>query len=120
MAEEKRRFSRIFFNVRAKLTVAGCDYHIDRIANLSVGGCLLEIAEKVSVGSACTFTIFLSGLDAGVTVLGEIVRAGNGEISLKFTSIEPDNLFHLQNIIRYNAANADVIEKEISTHPGLK
>ncbi len=120
MADEKRRFSRIFFNVRAILTVAGCDYPVDRIANLSVGGCLLEIAENISVGSACTFTILLSGMAEGVVMLGETVRVGNGEISLKFTAIEQENLFHLQNIIRYNAEDPDVIEEEISAHPGLK
>ena len=120
MANEKRRFSRIFFNVQAKLTVAGCDYPVDRIANLSVGGCLLEIDENIPVDSTCTFTILLSGIPAGVAVLGTIVRVGNGEISLKFISIEPENLFHLQNIIRYNAEDPEAIEEEINTHPGLR
>ncbi|TKB27074.1 PilZ domain-containing protein [Desulfopila sp. IMCC35006] len=120
MADEKRRFSRIFFNVRAKLTVAGCEYPVDRIANLSVGGCLLEIAEKIPVNSACTFTIFLSGLAEGVVVHGETVRVGSDEISLKFTAIEQENLLHLQNIIRYNAEDPDAIEEEISAHPGLR
>ena len=113
MVDEKRRFSRIFFNVSAKLTVVGRDYRIERIANLSVGGCLLEISEKLPLGSACSCTIFLSGIESGMTVHGEIVRVGNGEISVKFTSIEPENLFHLQNIIRYNAADPDAIEEEI-------
>lgn len=120
MGDEKRRFSRIFFDVRARLTVAGRDYPLERIANLSVGGCLVEIDADIPPGSACTFTIFLSGLEAGVSVLGEIVRVGNGTLSLGFTAIDPENLFHLHNIIRYNAKDPEVIEEEIRAHPGLR
>ncbi len=117
---EKRRFSRIYFNVMAKLTVEETVYTVDRIVNLSVGGCLLEIAEDLPLGSNCKFTILLERMAPGVDVLGEIVRSGNGEVSLKFTTIELDSLFHLQNIIRYNAENPDVIEEEINAHPGIK
>ncbi len=120
MTNEKRRFSRIFFNVMAKLAVDGAVYTVDRIVNLSVGGCLLEIEENLPLGSECTFTILLARMAPGVDVVGEIVRSGDGEVSLKFTTIEPENLFHLQNIIRYNAEDPDVIEEEISAHPGLK
>lgn len=120
MTDNKRRFSRIFFNVKAKLTVDGAVYEVDRIANLSVGGCLLELEGKFSLGSDCKFTILLPRMAPGVDVFGEIIRAGNGELSLKFTTIDPQNLFHLQNIIRYNAEDPDAIEEEISVHPGLK
>ncbi len=118
--EEKRRFRRIFFNVRAKLMVDGAGYQVDRIADLSVGGCRLEIDKPFPPGSACTFTIMLQRMAPGVEVLGEVVRVGEGEISIKFTSIEPENLQHLQNIIRYNADDPDAVELEISNHPGLK
>ncbi len=120
MTDNKRRFSRIFFNVRAKLDVDGTVYTVDRIANLSVGGCLLEIDGKFPLGSDCKFTILLPRKEPGVDVFGEIIRAGSGEISLKFTKIDPENLFHLQNIIRYNAEDPDAIEEEINIHPGLK
>jgi len=120
MAKEQRRFSRISFNVMAKLTVDGVIYTVDRIVNLSVGGCLLEMEQEIPLGSDCKFTILLEGMVPGVDVLADIVRAGEGEVGLKFTTIEPENLFHLQNIIRYNAEDPDVIEEEISLHPGLK
>lgn len=120
MTDEKRRFSRIFFNEKAELLLDGTVYRVDRIANLSVGGCLLEIDEDLPAGSECKFTILLSGMDPGVVIWGEVVRAEKGEVSLKFTTIEPENLFHLQNIIRYNSENPDRIEEEINIHPGLK
>jgi len=119
MTAEKRRFSRIIFNVRARLTVGADAYTVERIVNLSVGGCQLEIDEALPVGEPCLFTIFLPRMGPGVDVHGEIVRSSKGETGLKFTRIDPENLFHLQNIIRYNAEDPDRIEEEIKAHPGL-
>lgn len=120
MTAEKRRFSRIIFNVRARLTVDEAVYTVERILNLSVGGCQLELNDCLLPGKACKFTVFLPRIGPGIDVFGEVVRTGNGEASLKFTRIDPENLSHLQNIIRYNAEDPDLIEEEIKSHPGLK
>ena len=120
MSKNNRRFSRIVFNVRARLLIGEKKYSIDQIANLSVGGCLLHIGEDHPLGSECTLTILLARMEPGVDVTGEIVRSDKGEVGIKFTSIDPDGLFHLQNIIRYNADDPDTIEKEIHFCPGLK
>jgi hypothetical protein len=120
MTSDKRRFSRIFFNVEALLTVDEFVYMVGRIANLSVGGCLLEIEEGFALGSACKFTLPLPGIYPGVEVFGEVIRVGHGEVGLRFTLIDPESLFHLQNIIRHNTADSDAVEEEISAHPGLR
>ncbi len=119
MTAEKRRFSRIIFNVKARLTVGDVDYMVERIVNLSVGGCQLEIDASLRPGEPAKFTIFLPRMGPGVEVFGEVVRTGNAEVSLKFTRVDPENLFHLQNIIRYNAEDPDLIDEEIKGHPGL-
>jgi hypothetical protein len=54
-----------------------------------------------------------------VMVNGKIVRSDQGMIGIKFTGIDPDSLFHLHNILRYNAPNPDQIEQEIDKHPGI-
>ncbi len=117
---EKRRFSRILFNVRTKLRVAGTDYSVDQIVNLSVGGCLLVVDGEFSVGDPCTVFILLDRMAPGVEVGGEIVRKGDGEVSVQFTSVTPENLMHLQNIVRYNAEDPERIEEELSEHKGLQ
>ena len=119
MTSDKRRFSRVFFNVKALLILDDVVYAVDRIANLSVGGCLLEIEGGIALGNVCKFCIPLPGIDPGVEVVGEVIRVEDGRVGLKFTVIDPDSLFHLQNIIRYNAEDSDAIEEEISAHPGL-
>lgn len=121
MTDEKRRFSRIVFKMNAVLTVRGNLFKVKEIANLSVGGCQLDIGEHVTVGTACSLLIVLNPADRtmNVEVDGEVVRSEKGTVGIKFSSIAPDALVHLQNIIRYNAPDADRIEQEIDEHPGL-
>ena len=121
MSVEKRRFSRIPFSVTTEIHVNHAIYKANKINDLSVGGCLLPISEDIEVGSECLVVIHLSGTGSKleVQVDGEIVRNDPGMIAVKFTRIEPDSLFHLQNIIRYNALDPDEIEKELRYHPGL-
>ena len=122
MSEEKRRFSRVIFKVKAELTVDEQVYHVDEIHDLSVGGCYLDIKdESVRVGGDCTLKIVLNPADSttDVKVEGSVVRAREEGVALKFTGITPESLEHLQNIIRYNAPDPDKIEDEIEQRPGL-
>ncbi|MBW2569596.1 MAG: PilZ domain-containing protein [Deltaproteobacteria bacterium] len=121
MSIEKRRFSRIPFSVTTEIHVNNLTYKTNKINDLSVGGCLLPISEDIKVGSECLVVIHLSGTGSKleVQVNGEIVRNDSEMIAVKFTGIETDSLFHLQNIVRYNALNTDEIEKELRCHPGL-
>lgn len=121
MSTEKRRFSRIGFNMVAELTVGDRVYSFSRVANLSVGGCLFETAENLKVGAVCRLWLPLEPTDPelGVEVFGEIARCADETISVQFTRIDPESLFHLQNIILYNAVDPDRIEDEINEHPGL-
>jgi hypothetical protein len=54
-----------------------------------------------------------------VDVEGEIVRKDSEMAAIRFTRIDPDSLFHLRNIVRYNASDPDRVEDEIEQHPGL-
>ena len=57
--------------------------------------------------------------ELSIRVKGEIMRCDAGAVAIKFTGIDPDSLFHLQNIIRYNSSNPEAVDKEIRHHPGL-
>lgn len=120
MTVEKRRFSRIVFDVEARLTVNTVEYPLGGLTNLSVGGCLLDVNDGFAVGQECMVTILLSHMEPGVTVYGRIVRVAEGEVSVQFTSVTPENLHHLQNIIRYNAKDPERIDEELSARIGLQ
>ena len=104
MSEEKRRSDRIISDMPAEVTVAETSYTVRQIVNLSVGGCLLEIKDNLPVGAECSIRILIDGTLQGLRVDadGEIVRNDAETVGIKFTRIEPDSRFHLQNIVRYS------------------
>jgi len=121
MSEEKRRFTRVQFNMAADLTVNSKVISFSNIENLSVGGCLLVTSVRLEVGATCRFWLPLdqANTELGVEVFGEIARCDGESVSVRFTKITPESLFHLQNIIRFNAPDPDGIDNEIGKHPGL-
>lgn len=121
MTSEKRRFSRIVISMEAELAVPGKLFKVDEIVNLSVGGCQLNISDAIVTGTECSLLIILNPADRrmNVEVMGKVVRSDEEGIGIQFTSIEPEALVHLQNIIRYNAKDPDRIDSEIDEHPGL-
>ncbi|MBU0946350.1 MAG: PilZ domain-containing protein [Proteobacteria bacterium] len=123
MDKGRRRFQRIPFEVPAELTVNAIVYHTERIGNLSIGGCLFPLSTGIVLEekSACSLIIQLNKEDdrAQITVGGEVVYCKQGMAGIKFTHIDPTSLFHLRNIILYNAAEPDEVEREIFEHPGL-
>ena len=121
MSEDKRRFTRVPFKTKTKLTVEGKLFTADELYNLSVGGCFLPVAADMKVGAAVSLSIALSGTDTDVHVRveGEIIRSESNGVAIKFTEIDPDSLIHLQNIIRYNAVDTEAVNEEIKKHPGL-
>ena len=54
-----------------------------------------------------------------VHVKGEVMRSEAETLAVKFTVIDADSLFHLQNIIRYNEPDYEAAEEEIRDHPGM-
>lgn len=122
MNDDNRRFSRIPFKVKVELLIDDRKHQSPELSNLSVGGCLLPLALEVEPGTPCQITILLEGAsdDTRVRIEGEVVRATSAGVALRFVRIDPDSLYHLHNIILYNAPDADAIEHEISRHPGLK
>ncbi len=122
MQETKRRFSRITLAVPAEVSISNApSFSVNELANLSVGGCLVPVEKEYPVGESCRLTIPLPGGDETlkIDVLGSIVRCEGGYIALQFHKINPESLFHLQNIIRYNAPDPEQIDEEINQRPGL-
>ena len=122
MAPEKRRFTRVRFKVKARLTIDEQRYTTDRLDNLSVGGCLLPLEGEIRSGAACQLKILMGGASShlNINVEGEVVRSTSGQTAVKFIRIEPDSLYHLQNIVLYNADEPDIVEQEIDVRPGIR
>lgn len=121
MEDEKRRFTRFTLNMNTTLYVEDDSYDVDTISNLSIGGCLLPIHADLPQDAPCSIIIKLglSENDVSIKVEGLIKRSEHGDVAVKFTTIDPDSLFHLQMLARYNASDTEKVEEEIKEHPGL-
>jgi hypothetical protein len=122
MIDNKRRFTRIPFKVRAQIIVADKPHLIDELKNLSIGGCFLPAKVSLRVGTPCRIVILVSenNGDVDVQIEGVVVRCEPQGVGIRFTGIDLDNLIHLKNIIRYNTTDSETVECEIKMHPGLK
>ena len=119
MIQEKRRFTRIPFKVKTEMRVGKILYTTEVIDNLSIGGCRLPVNAIFDLGMACQIRILLTGssTDLDVRIDGEIIRCDGNTVAVKFKHIDPDSLFHLKNVIRYNSVDPDVVEDEIFKYP---
>ena len=121
MESEKRRFTRFALNMNGTLYVNGDSYDVKTISNLSIGGCLLQIHADLTPETPCSLTIRLgmSENEVNIKIEGEIIRSEHGDVAVKFTGIDPDSLFHLQMLARYNSSDTEKVEEEIKEHPGI-
>ena len=121
MSEERRRFTRVPFKVKAEITLNEDSYIVDKINNLSVGGCFLPIVLDCAPKTACHVKISLTGSnnELSVDVDGTIIRSELEGTAVEFTMIDPDSLIHLQHIILYNSHDTDKVEQELKDHSGL-
>ncbi len=121
MGGERRRFLRFPYKMKAELVVQEKVFEVDEISNLGIGGCLLPVYANLESGASCILRIILIEPDKEpiVTVKGTILRSEHEGVAIKFTSINPENLNHLQKIARYNSQDPDRVEREIKEHPGI-
>ena len=122
MSNESRRFTRIPFKMYTEIEINNDTYSTDNITNLSVGGCLLPIDIKPQPGTSCRIKISLEGTseEMAIRIEGEIIRTTPEGLAINFVRIDPESLFHLQNVIKYNSPDADTIESEIIKNPGIR
>ncbi len=121
MVSEKRNFTRVPFKVEAEIIANETLYKIKEITNLSIEGCLIPVDADLKLGTSCKITIFLSGVTPKLTIKadGEVIRLEEHYLAIKFIRVDPDSLFHLQNIVRYNSQNPEKVEWEILNHPEI-
>ena len=121
MSDENRRFTRLKYDVPAVVTVGGTVFSVKEIINLSVGGALIPCDQNFPNLTKCTFQIPIGGTtdNTCIEVQGEFVWSNKSQAAIKFTSIAPDSLMLLQNIIRYNTEDTGKVDAEMLEHLGL-
>jgi len=123
MQSEKRKFSRIPLQFQLQVVLEdGSEHLVHQFEDVSLGGCLISLQPEYAEHKTCMIRIFLGNTTEdgpSIEAYGEVVRHNDEQLAIKFTKIDPDSLFHLQNLIRYNSPDPDKIDSEIRLHKGI-
>jgi hypothetical protein len=89
------------------------------IRNVSLRGCLVELAEQASLPpeDLVSVTIHLEpgSPDLDVTVKGRVVRTDPSQVAIQFTEVPAESFHHLFRFVQYNAPDPEGIEKELGS-----
>jgi hypothetical protein len=111
--ERKRRDSRVPFHAVVSLAFAdGGTFSNCEIRDLSLRSIFIEGVDGRGVGETCRLELCLTGTSSRtcLSIEGTVVRRQEAGIAVRFTSMDPDSFFHLQNIIYYNSEDADTLQ----------
>ena len=109
----KRRHTRIMFQTKAELTLAG-QIITGEVDNLSLKGMLLHTTHKVKTGQKLNLTIFLSSSSSelSLSIKGQVVRLDKNSLAIEFIEMDLDTFIHLRSIIAYNEGDDQKIMEE--------
>jgi hypothetical protein len=80
--------------------------------NLSLKGALFCPEPRLAGGRECT-VVFTLAKDIKVRLKADIVRSDAEGVAIDFESMDESAFFHLRNMVRYSAPDADKIDKEL-------
>lgn len=114
MDANRRRRSRVATHFTASFTPQGGAPAELVTRNISLKGLLAEPSDGVLTGAAGLVRITL-GADAVIEVECRVIRSDASGVAVDFLPMDADSFFHLRNLVRYNAADADQIDDELKT-----
>jgi hypothetical protein len=120
---DHREFTRVPINVGVEIRAKDVLIKTHKTHDLSMVGISLQHEGKaLPVGTMCDVSVFLEGADPPIHIdmKGKVGRSTDRDLGIEFSEVKFDGYEHLQNLVRYNSQNIDVVDKEIDSHVGLK
>jgi hypothetical protein len=111
---EKRKFTRIPFEIAIRLSTDTQRISASRMRNVSLGGMFVLTRETLPVNSLCVVEIDLIGPASllRIRLEADAIRSEPDGIALKFTKMDMDSLIHLKHLITIHADTPEIIEDE--------
>lgn len=110
---ERRQFWRSGFHAPARVSVAGRSHAVS-LLDVSLKGALLEQdgAWLAQVGQQCHLWIEL-GPGAAIVMESTVAHVDGRHIGLHCDHIDLDSITHLRHLVELNAADPDVLERDL-------
>jgi hypothetical protein len=109
---ELRKRSRVAAQFEAALTV-GTDTFPVVTRNISLKGILCDPDPRAHAEATCQLTLTLSP-QVKVAIQARIVRNEETGLAIDFVGMDEESFFHLRNIVRFGADDADSIDQEMT------
>jgi hypothetical protein len=113
MQQDKRKRSRVQAGLEALLTCGGKEKHPIRVRNVSLKGVLCDPDPELGQLISCHLHFALSG-GIRFTVEARIIRNDESGLAMDFEGMDEEAFLHLRNLVRYNAPDADAIDRELT------
>jgi c-di-GMP-binding flagellar brake protein YcgR len=117
MDANRRRRSRVDMHIAATFTPKGGTPVQLLVCNISLKGLLAVPEANVKTGGAGMVRIALSK-DAVIQIECRVIRSDATGVAIDFKPMDEQSFFHLRNLVRYNAPDADQIDAELK-HPAF-
>ncbi|MEA4857006.1 MAG: PilZ domain-containing protein [Solidesulfovibrio sp.] len=111
MGDEKRRRSRVCAQFDAYVYIDGEKIPVST-QNISMKGALFCPEPRLAEDRECT-VVFVLSKEVTVRLKGVVVRSTSEGTAIDFESMDETAFFHLRNMVRYSAQDADTIDKEL-------
>lgn len=117
--EQRRRFSRIFFDASATLE-CGTGRCEAQLLDISLRGALLGIRGDIALlpGSVCQFELCLGEHDERISMTAEIAHMENvpglRRIGIHCREMDLDSITHLRRLVELNLGNDDLLHRELA------
>ncbi len=111
---EKRKFTRIPFEIKVSLAMGDDVIKSTRLKNISLGGMYVQTDASFLPGTECVAAIEMVGASSRLSIQAEaeVVRNEEDGLALSFTKIDLDSLIHLRHLIAIHSADPATIDKE--------
>ncbi|QYJ81479.1 MULTISPECIES: PilZ domain-containing protein [Shewanella] len=110
---ERRQFSRIFFDVDATLTQEDKVWST-KLHDLSLNGALVELPQEFAPNPAPILLSFtLEGSDVEVTMETQVIHRQDGQLGLECLHIDIDSISHLRRMLELNTGDASLLDREL-------
>ncbi|EXI86999.1 MAG: PilZ domain protein [Candidatus Accumulibacter regalis] len=115
MTKQRRHFSRIAFDSPAQLLLAGQQLDV-RVLDLSLRGALVHLPAHAEPGLAASAELRVVLDDAGsvICMQASVAHREGRRAGLACQTIDVDSVTHLRRLVELNAADPDLLQRELS------
>ncbi len=112
---EKRHFTRIAFDARARLLQGKSDWPT-QLVDISLKGALVEqpAQSQLKRGDAVSLHLLLSDEETEIRMDGHVAHQEGGHLGLVCDHIDVDSVSHLRRIVELNTGSEALLEREFN------